>query len=333
MGFHCLLLSCRTIYTEASALLYGRKKFIIRYWERQSLASLRNLTPLSVSKLTYLKIVLNQTSCHYKGPKVWHEDCMGVCDDKRVLNEGDGNKDHRAFDPELCKAPLESGQPEAKALLAEWHSTMEYLSSHISPESLDLRIVCDVHHGDVEAALSVAEPMSLLPALRNCHVRLSRVFTPQLYQIAQNTVLQARGISKSPHPPSISSGTALVQTKKASSCSESRLLALPRELRFRILKYTDLITPWKEVNWSRYPSNGGKYTALRPGCSDTEGIPCPPTCTMAAAFSIAGRPLRSRSQRWVAFVVSGTRLLRRLVSVGRRRPPCSWRVNPGVRYS
>lgn len=290
-GFYGLLLSCRTIYAEASTLLYRHNRFIIRYWEKQSLAPLRNLTPSSISNLTYLKIVLNQASCHHRGPKVWHEDSMDICDDERVRNIGDGDGDHRVFDPKSCNAPLEVNQQIAKALYAEWHSTVEYLSSYISPESLELSVVCDVHHDDVEAAMRAVQPMGLLPALRNCHVRLSRKFTPQLYQIAQDTVLQARRISKPPLqaslPGSLLGATALVQPEKAPLSElqvESRLLALPRELRFRILEYTDLITPWKEVNWSRYPSNGAKYMALHSVCLNTEGLPCRPSMHHGCRF-------------------------------------------------
>ncbi|CAN8096649.1 unnamed protein product [Discula destructiva] len=132
---------------------------------------------------------------------------------------------------------------------------MEYLSSYISPESLELSVVCDVHHGDAEAAMHAVEPMGLLPALRKCHVRLSRKFTPQLFQIAQDTVLQARRISKPPLPADLPDARAPVQPERTARSKlkiESRLLALPRELRFRILEYTDLVTPWKEVDWSRY---------------------------------------------------------------------------------
>lgn len=35
LGFHGLLVCCRTIYAEASALLYGSNRFIIRYWENR----------------------------------------------------------------------------------------------------------------------------------------------------------------------------------------------------------------------------------------------------------------------------------------------------------
>lgn len=271
IGFYGLLLSRRTIYAEACALLYRHNRFIIRYWEKQSLASLRNLTSSSISKLTYLKIVLNQASCHHKGPVVSRDDIMEVCDDERVSNTSDGDGDHPVLDPKVCNTPLQVGQPEGKALLAEWHSTMEHLSAHISAGSLELSIVCDVH--DVDTATGVVEPMRGLPALRDCHVRLSRRFTPQLYKIAQDTVLYARRISK---PPLASLPVQPEKSPRSEVQAESHLLALPRELRFRILEYTDLITPWKEVSWSRYPSNRAKYTAAYIACSAVQTLPCEP---------------------------------------------------------
>lgn len=63
-GFHGLLVSCRTIYTEASALLYSSHWFVFRYQAAQSLAPLRSLSPASIASLTNLRVVLNQHSCH-----------------------------------------------------------------------------------------------------------------------------------------------------------------------------------------------------------------------------------------------------------------------------
>lgn len=115
--FYGLLLSCRTIYAEASTVLYRHNRFVIRSWEKQSLAPLWNLTPSSFSKLTYLKIVLNQASCHYKHPQAWHEDCMCICDDDRVFNTGYRDGDYRVLDPQLCNAPLEVNQRMARLCL------------------------------------------------------------------------------------------------------------------------------------------------------------------------------------------------------------------------
>ncbi|KAL1860262.1 hypothetical protein Daus18300_009316 [Diaporthe australafricana] len=267
-GFHGLLLCCRTIYAEASALLYSSNSFIIRYWEKETLSPLRNLTPSAVSNLRYLKIVLNQSSCHRRDPGSF-EDNRGVCDDEQRESES-----KKALKSELYNAPLDIREPRAKVLLDEWHSVAEHLSRHISPQNLELCIVCDVGHDDLEAARSAVRPMSLFPELRNCHIRLSRSPNPQLRRMAQDSVLKARRILG---PPSSGNIIRPAQPSEGGQVSQSgpqvdsRLLTLPRELRFRILSYTDLMTPWQEVEWSRQSNHSGKYVALYPWCGISKG--------------------------------------------------------------
>jgi len=56
-----LLLTCRTIYSEVSPILYSENHFFIRYRDRRNLAELRNLTPLSVASLRHL--IIHLSSC------------------------------------------------------------------------------------------------------------------------------------------------------------------------------------------------------------------------------------------------------------------------------
>jgi hypothetical protein len=53
LGLCGFLVCCRTIYAEVSALLYSSNKFIMRYWEKQSLSPLCALIPSSLSSLTH----------------------------------------------------------------------------------------------------------------------------------------------------------------------------------------------------------------------------------------------------------------------------------------
>lgn len=245
---------CRTIYAEVSALLYSSNRFVIRYSEKQSLSPLRDLTPSSLSSLTHLKIILNQTSCHHRDPS-WPEDCRGVCDDYRTNDKAPSRS-------ELHDAPLDICETRAKPLINEWKSTVEYLSRHISSRKLELCVVCDVRQDDLETAREVLKTISLFSELRNCHLRLSRHPTPQLQRIAHDMVLKTRGLALS---------TEVGKTSPTEPHMGSRLLTLPRELRFRILSFTDLITPWKQVGWSRDCNGSGKYLALYQRCGILEG--------------------------------------------------------------
>jgi hypothetical protein len=253
LGIYGLLVCCRTIYAEVSALLYSSNRFVIRYWEKQSLSPLRALTPSSLSSLTNLKIVLNQASCHFRDFR-YAEDPQGVC-----------CVDKNTSRPELHDAPLDLREARAKPLVDEWKSAAEHLARHISPHKLELCVVCDVRQDDLESATKVLEPLSLFSELHNCHIRLSRNPSPQLQRIAHDMVLKSRGLLLPDE---------LEKTSQTKPRIGSHLLALPRELRLYILSYTDLITPWKEVEWSRDCNGDGKYIALYPRCRAVEGLHC-----------------------------------------------------------
>ncbi len=256
--FRGLLLSCRTIYTEASALLYSANWFMIRYQPRRSLKALRILGPRTLACLTHLKVILNQTSCHQR-PKAdaeyeghFHACCSNndsasppCCSYWHVLSHVDSHD-----------MPLDGSADLTNALLEEWRETVAYLASHVVPGQLELTLVCDVHRDDIEVAKHVVDGLRLLPLLKDCHVRLCGKAEPRFQQLAQEAALQACGIK---------------------SCGHSAgpyLLNLPSELQLRILQFTDLITPYNEVVWMR-TSRG--YRIERAPCAELiRGHPCPP---------------------------------------------------------
>ena len=268
--FHGLFLSCRAIHDEAVALLYSTNHFIIRYQPRRSLASLRALTPPALAHLATLRVVLNQVACHeqqdgYEG----QGDC---CMDRRWPIGGPWPvsscpHEHHKECHDLPLAQPE-GLPGGETLFNEWHTTLASLAPHITPGTLDLAIVCDVRPDDegVASARVLLASLRVLPRLKNCHIRLCAMRHPQLEELAHEAALQARGI-RTP-----ASNTAALSPPIATG--SSHLLLLPAELRLRILEYTDLITPWKEVYWSR--GQRGYWTSTVP-CMPLEGRgDCPP---------------------------------------------------------
>ncbi len=264
-----LLGSCRVIHAEAVALLYSANLFTIRYQPRRSLASLRALTPPALAHLATLRIVLNQVSCHDQ--KDGHEGYGDCCITRSRRIEGPrrisgcSNERHR----QLHNLPL--AQPDGSAvetLLKEWHATVASLAPHIFPGTLDLAVVCDVQPDDdgVEIARLLLASLRLLPRLRDCHIRLCGVRHMQLEALAHEAVLRARGMGSPSASP--------VDLPAPVANARSRLLLLPPELRLRILEYTDLITPWKEVYWSR---GKRKYWISVIPCMPLEGRgDCPP---------------------------------------------------------
>jgi hypothetical protein len=235
--FYGLLLSCRVIYTEVAALLYSAHGFIIRFHPRQSLAPLRALTPHAVASLTNLKIVLNETSCHQARLEL---ECCGRTRG-RPLQCG------HVWHQEQHNPGLQGSSEITKAVLNEWQATAAYLAPHVVPGRLELSLVCDVGHDEIETAKGVLDALRLLPRLKNCHLRLSGACERPLRALAQDAVDDVCGRRMRPARPA-DRGPSLMD--------------LPRELRLRILEYTDLITPYCEVLWSR----AGGYRVHRGPC-------------------------------------------------------------------
>lgn len=270
LRFHGLLVSCRTIYAEASDILYSSNRLNIRYWDKRSLEPLRNLTPRSLSNLTYLKIILNESSCHERHESEAYDAYMVTVDHRAIAAQGEDKDFLYGHD-----VPLKGNQPLAWALLADWSSTVDYLSRGIAAKQLELCVVCDVDAKDITTAKRVIEPLFRLPQLKGCHLRLSRTSTPELNELMQQTALQLRGTcwpqemrASQPHQESL-------EPPRREAYTRSRLLDLPRELRFRILEFTDLITPWKEVTWSReYQA----FIGVKAFCGTLDGRreECPP---------------------------------------------------------
>ncbi|KAI3400649.1 hypothetical protein diail_2361 [Diaporthe ilicicola] len=282
LGFYGLLLSCRTLYDEASALLYSRNRFVIHYSDEGSLQPLRDLTDIALSHLTSLKVVLYEASCHSKAQhEAWgYGHCCFDLNNELLYDFESGTWDcHLDHSTHGSHGLGIHGQsPSTSKMLTEWKLTAEHLSSRINPTKLNMAMVCDVlNRQDAPTAQLAVAPLLLLAPLKDCHVRLSRRTIPHLQHKAQRAVLQARGISRVDVEPT------LIMPPKKSDPPASPFLSLPRELRFRILEYTDLITPWKEVTWSRQHRG---YIASYTQCSNSgmRGVECPSAIHQGCQF-------------------------------------------------
>ncbi|KAL2185620.1 hypothetical protein L209DRAFT_691292 [Thermothelomyces heterothallicus CBS 203.75] len=259
IAFHGLLLSCSRIYKEAAALLYSANEFVLHYETPGSLQPLLALTPPVLSALASLKIVLTQTACHHPAEKTWvYLDCCV---------RGYSKLHCRRFHIGIHQLPLphsppgaDNDDPSAAAtdLLSEWHAAASHLSSHITPGRLELGLVCDIdpqHQDAIDLANRALEPLRHLPLLRDCHIRLCETPNPRLSRLARDVVMQSCGITL-PYLEPVPGKTTF--------------LSLPRELRLRILEYTDLVTPTKEVWWCRkdfgysWSGNQGRLACVGP---------------------------------------------------------------------
>lgn len=256
LGFQGLLLSCRTIYEEASNVLYSSNRFVVRYSRSGSLRCLQNLNVGSVKALRRLKVILAETSCHFPVTQSYGECCV------------DNGECHACHDHD---APLDGN---ADALLTEWKSTVNYLASVVEPGKLSLSIVCDVlpTFAGIQIAKSAAAPLLSFSRLESCFLRWCQSVHPELQELAQQIVLQTCRVTPLP----LSRPTSLLKMPSTSNpLVSSGLASLPRELRLAILEYTDLVTPWTEVTWSRQSK---AFSMRSTYCEDRagQGFECPP---------------------------------------------------------
>ncbi|KAH6651274.1 hypothetical protein F5144DRAFT_558960 [Chaetomium tenue] len=250
-NFAGLLRSCRALYMETAALLYSANRFVIFYSPQESFERLRALSPTALASLTSLKIILNQ-SCHEPidpprfPPYCW---CDGHAIESWAANHHCTNfhgGQHRRplLDPTLgaASAALASAKRDIQAMMRDWRDAAAFASPHISVRRLELFFICDIDPVDpyaLETARLALAPFALFPRLKNGHVRLSKEPDYLFQQMAQSAVLQACGRA------------CPARRGSATLSARSKLTTLPPELRIRILEYTDLVTPWKEVSWSR----------------------------------------------------------------------------------
>ncbi|KAK4244330.1 hypothetical protein C7999DRAFT_43981 [Corynascus novoguineensis] len=142
-NFAGFLLSCRALYDEVAVLLYSANRFVIHYPHHRSLEPLRALTPTSLAALTSLKIVLNESSCHYPTDSNNYppSDCCDPVHGVQWCTEEHGTlHSHPLLESPPGTDPTSTRQA-VQALLAEWHNTAAYLSSRVSAGRLDLWLV------------------------------------------------------------------------------------------------------------------------------------------------------------------------------------------------
>ncbi|KAK4231556.1 hypothetical protein QBC38DRAFT_466053 [Podospora fimiseda] len=241
------MLSCRRIYKEVAALVYSSNSFVI-HSITGDLRPILNLTPTAVRSLRHLKILINpQPKCHIKTPmggRALQACCFAsddLCDQMHI---------------NFHKPPLRSSFTSHRVFFHEWQSVAAHLSRNLAPGQLALFIVCDVEPQDSEAVRLALSPFSLFPTLKECHLRLSEQPVPHLQELAEKAVSRALGSPPLPIP----------------ATTTTPFMTLPREIRLRILSYTDLVTPLKEISYTGHayiadqPNHASAHIAGRNWC-------------------------------------------------------------------
>jgi hypothetical protein len=256
--------------------LYSANCFVVHYSPAESpgLQPLRALTAVSLRSLSNLKIVANEAACHRLTASDYVNSC---CRHGREEHSGSGLYWCREKHRDAHQAPLLSpasagsdgdgdggdGLAAAHDAKREWHFVAAHMFSWIMPGRLALSLVCDIdpqHPLALDLADSVVAPFHLLSPshLKECRIRLAKTPDRQFHQLARDAVLHACGLP-----------TSTQSSKPPPSAAATTLASLPRELRVRILEYTDLVTPRRQVTWSRQD----RAYVVRPFQTDEDPTP------------------------------------------------------------
>ena len=240
-----LLYVSHSISDEVSPILYSENAFRLSRSNQWGLKPLRNLNPKALASLTSLTIRLRSgalVSGHgrYRLPRNYS--CSPDCN---------------VYD--LHDKPLNFNGCPDQIILAGWASLIQKISPHIQALRLRLNVVCDV--ADEGTALLFLRPLSQLPRLKHCAIRLRRAPSPALQSLAEKATRQIMGLSFH------------------TAFSSSRL-HLPEEILTKVLGYTDLIAPFN-LEW--HPGKGFVPFDCCKKCTDTLEVCC---CSLYhAAFS------------------------------------------------
>ena len=207
-----LLYTSRTVSREVVFILYSENKFTISRNESWALKPLRNLGMEALRALRSITIRLNR-SCVYGCCSFPDRDipfCHSLCE----ING-------------LHDRPISNKAKQDKAALQGWYDLVRFLAPHISPGLVTLSVICDTK--DLDTADQVVAPLSQLPLLRTCAIRLGEHSNWRLYEIARAHTAQLIGqpVNSDPKPYKYH---------------------IPEEIIEHTLTYTDLIAPF-DLEW------------------------------------------------------------------------------------
>lgn len=132
--------------------------------------------------------------------------------------------------------PLRSRSPHCE-VISEWHRTVDHLAPYTQPSRLKLYVICDVADMTAATAVVIVTPFlnRSLPILAECSIRICKDIDPSMQDLACRAAKQSMGYS-------ISDSTE--------TNTPFPFLSLPTELQHQIFRHTDLVTPYRQVDWN-----------------------------------------------------------------------------------
>jgi hypothetical protein len=219
-----LLYVSKAIEAEVSSIFYSENHFSIFRDSLGGLSGLNSLPKAALRETRNLSVYLNHFNAdsslvgsrHFGrgrqfGPDSWDARCHATCA---------ASKQQRLFSKAKRHHEMSS--------IHELQELCLVLKHHIQPNQLKLSFTCDA--ADIEIAEEVLRPLSELPLLRECAIRLGFLCLPD--DPADYTPLQHL------------SEKHVYQLTKPSTHGKFNFTALPTEIQLQILSHTSLVTPY-----------------------------------------------------------------------------------------
>lgn len=146
--------------------------------------------------------------------------------------------DDRDFFREMHNITLPEPVPLNHNKIALWQDTAVYIFSNLQPQKLTLHLICDIGIGQeiVQVLQPLHDAAGFLKGcglLRNCELRLYPRKRHHISRLAEATAALVTGTDV-----------------ESSPILTSDYLSLPMEVRLNILRYTNLVTPHGQLQWT-----------------------------------------------------------------------------------
>lgn len=174
--------------------------------------------------------------------------------------------------------------PRDQDKFAAWKDAATHVLSNVRPGTLALHLTCDT--GEGQDTLEVLRPLrDAAGCLRDCELRLDAKSNGQPVDAALVCRLSR-----------LAAETAALVTVLRPRPTFRHFLRLPVEIRHAILRYTDLVTPYNQVQWSH---DRGFSVMVRGPC---RGSSCPPQrhhgCKFQCPMPLDDGGMQSFCCRW-----------------------------------
>jgi hypothetical protein len=214
-----LLYVSKVIADEVSSIFYSENHFSLFRDGLGGLSGLNSVPKYALAKVRSLSICLNyfdaDPSNNFKGrdfgPRSWDVQCHSTCA---------ASKQQTLFSKAKRHDEISS--------IKELHQLCQLLQTYIPSNQLKLSFTCDV--ADLEIAEEVLHPLSHLPRLRECSIRLGFLHS----STSPEAIPFLQSLAKS-------QANALVQPDIPIPFN---FTALPPEIQIQILSHTPLVSPY-----------------------------------------------------------------------------------------